>query len=75
LYQNDKPKPFFKENRMPFGSKENNYIDFDYEGLISKELSQEGPSLAVADNRGWEGRYFYRWNQRQSRKKIYLNKE
>jgi hypothetical protein len=25
-------------------SKENNYIDFDHEGLISKELSQEGPS-------------------------------
>jgi hypothetical protein len=35
-------------------SKENNYIDFDYEGLISKELSQEGPSLAVADNNGME---------------------
>ena len=29
--------------------KENNYRDFDYEGLISKMLSQEGPSLAVGD--------------------------
>lgn len=29
--------------------KENNYRDFDNEGLINKLLSQEGPSLAVAD--------------------------
>ena len=29
--------------------KENNYTDFDYEGLISQMLSQEGPALAVAD--------------------------
>ncbi|MGI9552097.1 MAG: VCBS repeat-containing protein [Aurantibacter sp.] len=29
--------------------KENNYQDFDYEGLISKLISQEGPALAVAD--------------------------
>lgn len=28
---------------------ENNYNDFDYEGLIYKLLSQEGPALAVAD--------------------------
>jgi hypothetical protein len=25
---------------MPLASKENNYIDFDHEGLISKELSR-----------------------------------
>ena len=29
--------------------KENNYNDFDYEGLIYKQLSQEGPALAIAD--------------------------
>ncbi len=29
--------------------KENKYNDFDYEGLISKKLSQEGPSIAVGD--------------------------
>lgn len=29
--------------------RENNYNDFDYEGLIYKLLSQEGPSLTVAD--------------------------
>ena len=32
--------------------KENDFIDFDYEGLISKMLSQEGPSLAVGDING-----------------------
>lgn len=29
--------------------RENNYNDFDYEGLIYKLLSQEGPAMAVAD--------------------------
>ncbi len=29
--------------------KENAYNDFDYEGLIYKKLSQEGPALAVGD--------------------------
>lgn len=29
--------------------KENEYIDYDYEGLISKMLSKEGPAGAVAD--------------------------
>lgn len=29
--------------------KENEYTDFDYEGLISKMLSQDGPSIAIAD--------------------------
>lgn len=29
--------------------RENNYNDFDYEGLIYKKVSQEGPSLAIAD--------------------------
>jgi len=32
--------------------KENNYNDFDYEGLIHKTLSQEGPALATADING-----------------------
>ncbi|WP_420603928.1 VCBS repeat-containing protein [Flagellimonas sp.] len=31
---------------------ENHYNDFDFEGLIYKKLSQEGPSLAVADVNG-----------------------
>lgn len=32
--------------------KENNFIDFDHEGLVSKMLSQEGPSMCVADING-----------------------
>ncbi|RDY59462.1 VCBS repeat-containing protein [Flagellimonas nanhaiensis] len=32
--------------------KENSYNDFDYEGLIYKKLSQEGPALAVGDING-----------------------
>ncbi len=32
--------------------KENNYNDFDYEGLIYKKLSQEGPAMAVGDVNG-----------------------
>ncbi|MGI9532321.1 VCBS repeat-containing protein [Lutimonas sp.] len=29
--------------------KENNFNDFDFEGLISKKLSQEGPAIAIGD--------------------------
>ncbi|WP_035335495.1 VCBS repeat-containing protein [Dokdonia sp. PRO95] len=29
--------------------KENNYSDFDFEGLIAKKLSQEGPAIAIGD--------------------------
>ena len=46
-------KPLFSEKPSSFlAHKENDYIDFDYEGLISKMLSQEGPSLAVGDING-----------------------
>ncbi|MEX0273655.1 MAG: VCBS repeat-containing protein, partial [Flavobacteriaceae bacterium] len=31
---------------------ENTYQDFDYEGLISKSISQEGPALAIGDVNG-----------------------
>ncbi|MFV8341767.1 VCBS repeat-containing protein [Flavobacterium sp. XS2P39] len=49
----DMSKPLFSEKKAPFlAHKENEYIDFDHEGLISKILSQEGPSLAVADING-----------------------
>jgi enediyne biosynthesis protein E4 len=43
-------KSLFSEIGNTFQAhQENDYIDFDYEGLITKMLSQEGPSLAVAD--------------------------
>ncbi|MBM1104755.1 VCBS repeat-containing protein [Aurantibacter crassamenti] len=37
------------DNDSFLAHKENNYNDFDYEGLIYKKLSQEGPALAVGD--------------------------
>lgn len=51
LAHRNKPQTLLRELK---GSKliahqENNYNDFDYEGLIYKLLSQEGPALAVAD--------------------------
>jgi len=37
------------KNNTLLAHKENNYNDFDYEGLIFKLLSEEGPALAVGD--------------------------
>ncbi len=39
-------------NEQLLAHEENNYNDFDYEGLIAKKLSQEGPALAVGDVNG-----------------------
>lgn len=36
-------------NELLIPHKENEYSDFDYEGLIAKKLSQEGPAMAVGD--------------------------
>lgn len=49
-----KTKVHFTElpNNNLVAHKENSYNDFDYEGLIAKQLSQEGPSLAVGDVNG-----------------------
>jgi hypothetical protein len=53
IIKNKELKPVFVEKKTSFiAHKENDYIDFDYEGLVSKMLSQEGPSLAVADLNG-----------------------
>jgi len=47
----DNSKTLLKEldNTPLIAHKENVYIDFDNEGLISKMLSQEGPTLSVGD--------------------------
>lgn len=47
-------KTFIKElkNNSLSAHEEDHYNDFDYEGLIYKKLSQEGPSLAVGDVNG-----------------------
>ncbi len=49
-----KAKTLFNEvaNTSLDAHKENEYSDFDYEGLIAKKLSQEGPSLAIGDVNG-----------------------
>ena len=49
--QNTTIKPLLKEvqNNTLIAHKENPYNDFDYEGLIYKLLSEEGPALAVGD--------------------------
>lgn len=60
LKQEDALKPFNSviPNRQPLltktthsikAQKEDHYLDFDYEGLISEMLSKEGPAVAVHD--------------------------
>jgi len=51
LAKKENKKTLLKEiqNNLLITHKENNYSDFDYEGLITKMLSQEGPAIAVAD--------------------------
>ncbi|MGO4820396.1 MULTISPECIES: VCBS repeat-containing protein [unclassified Flavobacterium] len=73
--KNEKLKPLFKEQVSSLlAHKENDYIDFDYEGLISKELSQEGPSLAVADINGDGNDDLFIGGAKGVSGKIYLNK-
>ena len=45
-----KSSQYFKKIDNDFTAhKEDNYIDYDYEGLINKMLSREGPAIAVGD--------------------------
>lgn len=47
-----KKKPTFLEelsNESLVKHEENNYNDFDYEGLIYKKLSEDGPAIAIGD--------------------------
>ncbi|EIJ37688.1 hypothetical protein JoomaDRAFT_0649 [Galbibacter orientalis DSM 19592] len=37
------------ENNTLIKHNENNFSDFDYEGLIPKKISQEGPAVAIGD--------------------------
>ncbi|TXN38119.1 VCBS repeat-containing protein [Flagellimonas hymeniacidonis] len=48
--QKNSGQPFLKEIQTTvIPHKEDKHVDFDYEGLISKMLSQEGPTIAIAD--------------------------
>jgi len=56
-YNNNFKRPNVKETKKMFAEvkntflphKENNFSDFNQEGLITEKLSQEGPSLSIAD--------------------------
>jgi hypothetical protein len=68
-------KPLFSEKKAPFlAHKENDYVDFDHEGLISKMLSQEGPALAVADINGDGNEDVFIGGAKGQAGKIYVNK-
>jgi len=69
-------EPLFSEKPSSFlAHKENDYIDFDYEGLISKMLSQEGPSVAVADINGDGSEDVFIGGAKGMTGNIYLNKD
>lgn len=54
--------------------KENNYNDFDYEGLIAKKLSEEGPALAVGDVNGDGNEDIFIGGARDQAGTLYLHK-
>tara|TARA_B110000003_G_scaffold83922_1_gene85900 strand:+ start:42465 stop:45824 length:3360 start_codon:yes stop_codon:yes gene_type:complete len=52
---------------------ENSYSDFDYEGLINKMLSQEGPALAIGDVNSDGNEDFYIGGAKNQSGILYLN--
>lgn len=52
--------------------REDNYIDYDYEGLITQMLSREGPALAVADINGDGNDDFFIGGARDQAGQLYL---
>ena len=67
--------PFLSEVQNPLITKheENNYSDFDHEGLISKMLSQEGPAMAIGDVDGDGNEDVYIGGAKNQAGKIYKN--
>ncbi|SHG49920.1 VCBS repeat-containing protein [Flagellimonas flava] len=69
-------KTFIKEldSKVLVAHEEDHYNDFDYEGLIYKKLSQEGPSLAVGDVNGDGNEDFYIGGAKGQTGVIYLHR-
>ncbi len=75
VFKKIQPKSLLKEVKSSFFThREDDYIDFDYEGLISKMLSQEGPSLAISDVNGDGNEDVFIGGAKGQAGKIYLNK-
>jgi hypothetical protein len=75
------PKKEFKKTQLTEITKntlvshnENNHVDFDYEGLIYKKLSQEGPALAVGDIDGDGNEDVYIGGAKGQSGQLYLHK-
>ncbi len=73
--KNNIRKTLFKElpNKQLIAHKENSYSDFDFEGLISKMLSQEGPAMSIADINGDGNEDIYLGGAKRQAGTIYLN--
>ncbi|MEM9647352.1 MAG: VCBS repeat-containing protein [Bacteroidota bacterium] len=69
-------KTFIREldSKILVSHEEDHYNDFDYEGLIYKKLSQEGPSLAVGDVNGDGNEDFYIGGAKGQTGVIYLHR-
>ncbi|WP_225899032.1 VCBS repeat-containing protein [Flavobacterium erciyesense] len=70
---NNQKTQFSAVNSSFVAHKENNFIDFDHEGLVSKMLSQEGPSMCVADVNGDGNDDVFIGGAKGQSGKIYLN--
>jgi len=53
---------------------ENNYNDFDFEGLISRKISQEGPAMAIGDVDGDGNEDIFIGGAKNQAASIYLHK-